>query len=167
MHIDIDAHQVQDLANYWRQAPDLVAREMTGTTLGATLFLEREVKERTPVGATGSLRGSIRARRPERLSDNVIGVVGSSNPHAVPVELGTRPHFPPLEPLKDWVRSRLDIRGKSEVHAVALAIARKIAARGTPAAGMFHRGFNENRGTVAAMYERATQRIAEKLTRTS
>jgi hypothetical protein len=33
----------------------------------------------------------------------VIGVVGSPLAYALPVEIGTRPHFPPVAAILDWV----------------------------------------------------------------
>jgi HK97 gp10 family phage protein len=52
--------------------------------------------------------------------------VGSTAHYAPFVEFGTRPHFPPLEPIREWCRSR----GIDE--SAAFPIARKIAERGTP-----------------------------------
>lgn len=52
--------------------------------------------------------------------------VGSTSPHAPFIEFGTRPHFPPLEPIRRWCR----IRGLPEE--AAFPIARQIALRGTP-----------------------------------
>lgn len=69
-------------------------------------------------------------------------------PHAATVELGSRPHMPPLQPLIDWVkrhRASFGIKGKgsvrnkstgrfeasAEVVAIARAIQRKIAREGT------------------------------------
>lgn len=69
-------------------------------------------------------------------------------PHAATVELGSRPHMPPLQPLIDWVkrhRASFGIKGKgtqrnaktgrfetsAEIVAIARAIQRKIAREGT------------------------------------
>jgi hypothetical protein len=97
--------------------------------LEATALLEREVKDATPT-ATGLTRASIGSFITE-IPDGLLGVVGSAQPHVEYVELGTRPHFPPLEPIQDWVRVKFGISEQSEIEAAALAIARKIAARGT------------------------------------
>lgn len=72
---------------------------------------------------TGDLHGSIDVRiSPQGLS---IGV-GSTAHYAPYVEFGTRPHFPPLEPIREWCRSR----GIPE--SAAFPIARKISEVGTP-----------------------------------
>lgn len=164
VRIDVDLRGAVELSDMFRRAPDLCREELTRAMLEAELLLQREVKELTPVGVggAGGLRGSVTALTPQVAGDSVLGVVGSPLNYAEPVEMGTRPHFPPVEPLEDWVRQKLDVT-EDEVPGVALAIARKIAARGTPAVGMFHRAFAANRPQVAQMFEAARARIVHRL----
>lgn len=162
MEIRLSIDGLTELQALWRQAPELVQEELLKATGEAELLLQGQIQEKTPVGANGLLRKSILAREPEVLSHNVLGAVGTSIAHAVPVELGTKPHWAPLRPLIDWVQAKLDINGREAV-GVAMKIQRKIAARGTPAVGMFHRGFNENRGQVNEMYQRAHGRMVQRL----
>jgi HK97 gp10 family phage protein len=72
---------------------------------------------------TGDLHNSIQVQvSPQGLS---VGV-GSTAKYAPFVEFGTRPHFPPLEPIREWCRSRgIDV-------SAAFPIARAISERGTP-----------------------------------
>jgi len=165
MMVKIDLEGFAELDAAWAKAPDIVREEMTAAISEADLLLEREVKEKTPVGVggAGGLRGSIAAQDPEVSSDVVLGVVGTAMAHAVPVEIGTKPHFPPVQPLEDWVIAKLGVPEK-DAHGVAFLVARKIAARGTLAVGMFHRAFNEQRPKVEAIFAGARQRIAERLT---
>jgi len=163
LKISIDAGDIGQLAAAWEQVPNVVEAELVATTYEAEMLLEREIKEDTPVGATSSLRQSIHSEAPRTLANTVIGVVGTSSMHALPVELGTRPHFPPVEPLIDWVQAKLDIRDEEQATGVALAIARKIAVRGTLGVGMFHRNFHQLRPQIDRMYEEARKRIAEGL----
>lgn len=161
--VEMTLYGAAELSDLWRRAPEMCRQELTAAMLEAELLLQREVKELTPVGVGGGgLRGSITALNPRAVGDSVIGVVGSPLNYAEPVEVGTRPHFPPLEPLEDWVRQKLDV-AEEEVPGVALAIARKIAARGTVAVGMFHRAFAANRAQVARMFQAATRRIVVRL----
>ncbi len=163
MKININAGDITQLTAAWEQAPELVEQELFAATYEAEMLLEREIKEDTPVGATAALRESIHSEAPRTLANTVIGVVGTSSMHALPVELGTRPHFPPIEPLIDWVQAKLDIRDEEQAEGVALSIARKIAVRGTLGVGMFHRNFRQLQPQIDAMYERARGRIAEGL----
>ena len=72
---------------------------------------------------TGDLHNSIEVTiSPQGLS---IGV-GATAHYAPYVEFGTRPHFPPLEPIREWCRSR----GIPEE--AAFPIARAISERGSP-----------------------------------
>jgi len=128
--------------------------------------LEREIKELTPVGASGGgaagLKGNIISQ--EQAGDqDVIGMVSASISYAVPVELGTRPHFPPIQPLIDWVVAKLHIADEKDARGVAFAIAHTIAKRGTLGVGMFHRGFAYNVAQLAPIFEGARDRIVARL----
>lgn len=131
---------VDELASAFAAAPDLVRQRLNVFMNGATMYLQAEIQERTPTSGHGTLRGSFTSEVRD-LGDSVVGVVGSPLAYAVPVELGTRPHFPPVDAIEDWVNVKLGISGP-EGHRVAYAIARKIAARGTKGAFMVKRAFD-------------------------
>ena len=166
MHIDIDLSAFPDLSKAWQQAPKMLLEELTRATTESSLLLEREIKENTPIGVGGGasgLKGSIAATEPRVLADNVIGLVGTPKEYAIPVELGTKPHFPPVDALTHWVRHKLDIRDSDEVDAVALAVARKIAARGTKGAFMFRKGLKSTQAQIQRIYHAAQKRIVQRL----
>lgn len=74
------------------------------TTKAATIMIQGETKEGTPV-AFGILRNSILVET--RVTANeILGVVATAVPYAAPVEEGSRPHFPPLNPLILWVKRK-------------------------------------------------------------
>lgn len=162
--IEVGFHGAADLRAAFVMAPEVVRHELTATTWEASLLLQREVQDITPsgVGGGGGLKGSISAREPRVLADNVIGTVATSIAHAIPVELGTRPHFPPVDALVDWVRAKFGARGK-EAERIAGAVARKIAVHGTEGAHMFERGFDANAAQVRRMYDRAISRILARI----
>jgi hypothetical protein len=143
------------------QAPDIVRAELARAMFEATALLEREVKDATPT-ATGLTRGSISSFVTE-IPNGVLGVVGSAQPHIVYVELGTMPHFPPLAPIQDWVRAKFGYSDEAQIEGAALAIARKIAARGTLGVGMFHRTFARLTPRVETIFVLARDRIAARL----
>lgn len=159
--INIDAGEVVDLAEAWRVAPDIVVEELSRSILESELLAEREVKEVTPA-ATGTLRESIFSKEPMVLADQVIGVVGTSMAYALPVELGTKPHFPPVQALADWARLKLGV-DPEDADRVGYLIARKIAAVGTEGAAMFSRGFASIAGQVETIHIRALERIKSRL----
>lgn len=124
---------VDQLARAWSESPALVGADLERFMHAATLYLQGEIQERTPA-AHGTLRGSW-TNDVERAGENVIGVVGTPLAYATPVDLGTRPHFPPVEALMDWVKVKFGVPD-SEARSIAFLIARKIAAKGTQGAGM-------------------------------
>jgi hypothetical protein len=167
LDIRIALQSAEALAAAFEQAPEIVEDELYAATWEASLYLQREVQERTPVGVGGGggLKGSIAAREPGRLADGVIGAVATSLAHAVPVELGTKPHMPPVKPLEDWARIKLGLDPK-EAKGAAFAIGRKIAREGTEGAFMFTETFDEGEGQVQAIFGRALERITSRMAET-
>jgi hypothetical protein len=111
----------------------------------AGLLLQREVTQRTPVGATSAARGSIQQAtemvRGRHLE--VRGQVTSALPYILPLEHGSRPHWAPIGPLKLWVKRKL-----GEPEGVAYAIRAAIAKRGTKGAHMFRDGVAASEGRI-------------------
>ena len=166
LSLHVDAGALAGLARAWREAPELVAEEMTTALTEGSLLLEREVRERTPigVGGGGGLAGSISAREPRISGDGVIGEVSTGLAHAVPVEFGRRPgqRQPPIDPLRDWAEAKLGVPPE-ESRGVAWAIARKIAVHGTEGAHMFREGADATRGEIERIFERGMDRISRRL----
>jgi hypothetical protein len=160
-------HDLQDAAFFakaFAQAPELVTKELKRATWEASLLLEREVKERAPVGigGGGGLKGSISAREPRVGDGSVIGEVGTSLTHAVPVELGTKPHMPPIQPLIDWVEHKFGLHGDAAEKA-AWGVAMKIKAKGTKGVHMFEEAFSANDNQVKKIFADARSRIADQI----
>lgn len=78
-----------------------------------------------PAVATGGLAGSVVTTRVDDGS-----IVRVEAPHAPFMEEGTRPHFPPLQPLEDWVRVKGFASDAASVRRIAYAVALKIARDG-------------------------------------
>ncbi len=81
--------------------------------------------------------------------------VGAGSPliYAVPVELGTKPHMPPLQPLMDWVKLKLGIRDMEEREKVAQKIRWKIYHYGTKGHRMFERALRACRPRIQEIFE--------------
>jgi hypothetical protein len=161
MEVRIDLSGCQAVDDAFRLTPEIVEEEMWRAMVSADALIEREVKDLTPT-ATGLTRGSIFSQV-QKFPGGVIGVVGSAQPYIVYVELGTQPHFPPLAPIEDWVRVKFALNDEKEIERAAMAIARKIAARGTLAVGMFHRTFTRVLPTIETIFAAARNRIATRL----
>lgn len=156
----ISANGLAALQRGFKEAPAYARRELLAGMTEATLLLERESKDAFP-SASGLTRASI-------FSDafstpaGALGVVGSASIAAVAVELGTRPHKPPVGPIEAWVNEKLGIQGK-EARGIAFAIANKIAKRGTKAQYPFRNTWNGQFSAVVGVFERAASRVAAHL----
>lgn len=69
----------------------------------------------------------------DRFIDSVRMKAGAGANHAPYVHYGTKPHRPPIAPIRYWVKKKLNIIDEGEIKAVAHAVASKIAAKGTDA----------------------------------
>lgn len=156
MRFVFDTESLRTLDIAFANFPDKTRQEMRRFMHGATQFLQGEVVDRTPA-AQGNLRASI-GSDVEETGVGLIGVVSTSMAYAVPVELGTKPHMAPIEPLEQWVRVKLGLSQKAAT-SVARSIQWKIAHYGTPAAGMFHRGFAAGRGQVETLFSASMERL--------
>ena len=156
--IQIDMATLTRWQEAWGRAPEAMLLALTAASWQAELLIQREVVERTPTSGHGTLRQSIAAQEPEVLADAVIGVVGTALAYAIPVELGSKPHMPPLTPLVDWVEQKLGLKG-DEATEVAEKIRWKIKAHGTPAVHMFRDGFAAVQSQVTAIYAQAAESV--------
>lgn len=158
--LDLSLASNADALAALEQYPERYARELTAAMLEAGLLLERQIKELAPVGVGGAAgyRGSIAAIPPYMNGDILTGGVGTSAPYAVPVELGTRPHFPPVQPIADWVRAKLGEKDPDAARSIAYCIARKIAAHGTEGQHIFKRALDAAQEQLAGIFDRAVER---------
>ncbi|SDD56114.1 hypothetical protein SAMN05192589_107116 [Paracidovorax valerianellae] len=141
----------------FEQAPDATRRELLAGMTEGTLLVEREVKDRLP-RVTGMTAASV-ASDAFATPVGVIGTVGSSQPSATFLELGTRPHMPPVEALIPWVRAVLGVDRKRE-RSVAFLVARKIARKGTKAKPHFADAIAATESQVLRALEDAAGRVA-------
>jgi hypothetical protein len=119
-------------------APERIDAELRQLLTFAAVDFEGAVVARTPVGATGHLRGSITHDITGAGVTMVGRVFSQDEPVKVAsVEHGARPHWAPIGPLILWSTRKL---GDPKA---AYAIQKAIAVRGTRAHGMFNRGYQD------------------------
>lgn len=110
-------------AKVGRMAVDIAGKPITDAVRDTTTEILAGARRGAPVD-TGRLRASLTASVAP-LRDGVQGVVGSNVVYALPMEMGARPHWPPVNALEPWAR-----RHGMEAFVVARAIARRgLAAR--------------------------------------
>lgn len=89
---------LKDIERLYRKGLDDGVAEVAEAFLDeATRIIEEEAVDQ------GTLKNSSETRKPEPL----VRVVAWTANHAAFVHYGTRPHWPPLEPIKAWVRRNL------------------------------------------------------------
>lgn len=157
--LDVDMTALNAARQHLASLPDVLDRALSLGILEASLLLQRETAERTP-SAAGALRNSIIAAMPERRGGAVLGVVGSPLAYAEPVELGTKPHMPPLQPIIDWVNLRLGLKN-AEATKAAEAIRWKIYRHGTKGAFMFQEALKATREQMGHIVESSLRRELE------
>lgn len=153
----IDGMDAGRLADAWERAPEVLIGHLTRALALGGFQAQREIMERTPTSGAGTLRDSIGLLPLEITATSVTAIVGTSLAYAAPVETGSRPHMPPVEPLADWVRRKLGIADPVKARTVAKAIAWKIKAHGTPAAHMFRDGREAVQPQILAAVEAAVE----------
>jgi hypothetical protein len=122
-----------------RQLQRLAPEKLKAAVAESAINIQREATRRAPVDV-GILRNSYKWEF-EPGTTSITGVVFSDSKYAPWVEFGTKPHFPPVEPLEEWARRHGMPPG------TGFLIARKIAQRGTPAQPHLGPAAEEERNT--------------------
>ncbi len=168
-HIEIDAHEFAELADYWRRSPDITRTVLMRAMTAADLSLQAKLMTDLPQGAAGSgggagLAASIKTEE-RALADNVLGLVYTDKPYAVYVELGTKPHYPPIQPLIDWVEQKLGLHEEDGGRGVAYAIQHTIGKRGTKPQPVWSATWQAQRPKIEDLFRAAIRRIGTELAR--
>ena len=142
-------------------APEFTQKVLKTTMHEAVKLVNAEVTDAIPL-VTGISAKSITS---DVISSpaGVLGVVASSQASVVALELGTRPHMPPVAALEPWVKAVLGIREPKEIKSVAFLVARKISRVGTEPKKPFAKAAASTQAQVLAMYERAAQQVVDHL----
>lgn len=160
MQVSLNLDSAMVIGRAWATHPNLVTDELETAMLGSLLYLEGQTAERTPTNL-GTLRRSY-ISRVSTFIDAVFGEMSSPVTYAMPIEMGTRPHFPPLEPLINWVEAKLGLVG-DEAEGAARGIQRKIGRFGTPGYGMARYALIDGQATIRAEFDDAAERITMRL----
>lgn len=133
--------------------PEISKSARTARVTEAIMLMEREVKKDTPWGAGPiHLRDSIFSEVRHE-GQKTAGILGTPLEHGLPVEFGSKPHFPPIDPIEFWVEKKLGLAG-DEAHSVAFAIAVTISRKGTEGQQMFSNNIEDHRDQVMNILER-------------
>ena len=168
MDLRLDVENAVQITAAFAQAPEIVMEELDSAMRSIMLYLRGQTQDRTPTDQ-GTLREAfIEEVMPEPQFDRVVGTLTNALPYALPVELGTKPHFPPLAPLKDWAARHIEYFSDGsgdapDVEAIARGIQRKIGRQGSPGYGMARFALLDGRETIAAEFADAGARITARI----
>jgi hypothetical protein len=165
LSVEFDPKDVRRMLRAWDRAPEIMEVEMRAFFKSVTARFHEDVvqlMDMSEVSATGALRTSIIGRVEILPGIGIEAAVGSPLTYAVPVELGTRPHMPPVAPLVNWAIKRLGVRGR-EAQRAGRAIAFKIAREGTKGKFMFTDAFAENKPQIEAGFKIAVARAIRRI----
>ncbi len=87
--------------------------------------------EKKNINVDGQIMKSIQAEV-EKIKSDFRLQFGSNVGHAIYVHEGTKPHWAPEKPIRQWVHKKLNLTGK-ELKKVTFLVRRKIAREGTKA----------------------------------
>ncbi len=142
-----DAKAIEQLI---RQYPEAAQKAQEGRVTEALKFLEGKIKEETPVGGGPiHLRDTIFSKV-SPWGQSMWGMISTPAVYGESVEMGTKPHFPPVEPIRHWVEKKLGYDEK-EAKSIAFLIARAISKRGTQGAKMFTKSFERHESQVISI----------------
>jgi phage gpG-like protein len=147
---------VQGLAEA-KQKMEQVAGDLAGDDFKkqmqlVTLMVLKTAREEAPVN-TGRLKNSLTGEVTVSRDNIVQGVVGTNVTYGPYMELGTRPHFPPLAALQVWARR----------HGIPVfLVARAIARRGTAPRNYLQNAFDRNQTEIRRRLDSAVSTIVEK-----
>lgn len=143
----------QRIARIRKVAPQFTKDAVNEHAINIQAQAKRNITD-APAVDTGQLRSSVKI---ETFSSGFAKRVGSDVKHAAAIEFGSAPHFPPLEPIREWCRRH----GLPESAAYPIALA--ISKRGTPAKPYLFPAYEQERPKFEAVIREAWQKIAGEL----
>lgn len=155
MPVDITVRGlIETQRNLEQAAADIHGQPMMDAMHKATLIVEADAKRNAPVD-TGRLRASIvsEVRVESSAAKTVQGVVGSNVSYAAAMELGSRPHWPPIGAIQTWA----DRHGLS-----AFLVARAISRHGTKPRLYLQRALDSNRTRIVDLLGEGVRTIVAK-----
>lgn len=162
MDLRLSVDQAVEISGAFAAAPAIVLDELEKTMVDLMGNLERETKEGTPNDSATLEKAFILDVRSDVDVDMVIGTLSNPLAYALPVELGTKPHFPPFKPILSWVERKLGLSG-DEAENRAYAIQHKIGRYGSQGKFMARNALLNQRESIAVGFADCAGRITARI----
>lgn len=134
MKISLEIKGVENFKQKVEKVKKIIPKYLSDAINNTADDAVQNISKETPIGATSMLKNSWKVNYANE--NKLSAKVGTHlAPHYAPdIEYGTRPHKPPIGPLKIWAAKKLGNEN------LAFAIAKKIAKKGTKAQKPFKKG---------------------------
>lgn len=120
----------------------------------AQSIVEQPGGDRFPAVAFGNLvRGIQFEVREQPPLGGLLFVASPADVYALPIETGTRPHFPPTAALLPWVKKKFPGVEEKQAKSLAFLVGRKISKVGTKGIFFFERTRAAHEDDAAATYD--------------
>jgi len=149
------------------KGPEIVHEALIGAIYEAIQFLERKVKQRTPIGvygAKGGLASTIHGEVVGKGEPIVKGIVAHQSAYGDVIEKGRTAGktWPPEGALLRWIEVKMGISGE-QAKRLEFVIRRKIGQKGFPGAHMFEKALDEGWPKLKEIFDRGGFEIARNL----
>lgn len=149
------------------KAPKIIQEALTAAMYEATQFLEKKVKEKTPVGVGGAKGGLLSTIHGEVIGKGtpvVKGIVATPSLYGEVVEKGRTAGktWPPEGVLIRWIQLKMGV-DETTAQRLEFVIRRKIGKKGFPGAHMFERALAESWPKLQGIFDRAGFDIVRQL----
>ncbi len=151
---------IEQFATEMRKLPKkleaAIVKGLRSAALRGHQFVVEEIDHASPRPAVdrGELRQSVASQRIEGGARLYVDA-----PHAAIMELGTRPFWPPQEPLAEWALRKGLADDEEEAAEVAFAVARTIATFGIAPRHYFKKGVQRTYLVIPEELQRALEEI--------
>lgn len=144
------------------QGSELVAKELEAAIEWGVMKAQQAIVPRAPIN-NGQLRQGWQTQIfGSPAGDQIMGTLYNPMAHALPMETGTRPFWPPLAPLEQWAKRKFSVDG-AQARSIAFLVARKISREGIKGRHFFADGWASVKGQVEQRMQMALARIRDGL----
>ena len=148
------------------KAPQIVQSALLSAMHEATMYLERKVKEKTPIGVYGAKGGLVSTVHGEVQKGIPVikGIVAHQSKYGDVIEKGRtmgKP-MPPAGTLLRWIEVKMGM-DETQAMRIEFVVRRKIGRKGFEGARMFEKAFDESFPVIVGIFDRAGFDIARRL----
>lgn len=164
LDMDIGAEGLKEIRAALKNSSPLLGKRMLGAIMEIGNYTKDAARGSLHPGGPGYATGDLQRNIYFHVRSEWHGEVTSEAPHSAFVEYPTRPHWPPISALVEWVRIKFGLHGR-EAESAGFLVARAISRKGTKGIFFMERAFRYGLTKVPAALNRAMNWFLQDLTR--